>query len=282
MSTIKLYSAIFGILATTGSCANESVEPLIGLTTPVPGETIYANEYGEIHLLALNDSLMQATFIDEQQNVFDTLMPVDRQFNLLPQDGAPFLRLKTGGLKVYDNRLEAHDFAGPAYMALYSGIEHIYDRPFFRIGDTVSISDVIQHPKGGEQIQGIYILPETGKQNVFAELTGIITREPYPEAYYSNAEDPQGLFTDTHQTHYRLVLKPLSVNVKERYAYTGRTLNLNGAAAFIWDFADSEVFYLDQHAPWNETELDKQLTIEAVLVQFENERSVLKHWQIIE
>lgn len=278
MFKTNMHIAILVLLATGVSCANASENKTGGKQT-----TIYANEYGEIHLTEINDKVMHAVFFDNEKQVFDTLMDIDRDFDMLsPDDDFPFLWVKTGGIKLYENRVEIHDFAGPATMGMYVAIENLYERPFYKLKDTIVIKDAVTHPKGGEQLNGMYVIPASGHPNEFVELTGIVTKEKYPRDYYSTNDGPQGMFSDTTKTYYRLVVKPVSVNVIEKYAYEGRTMNLNGQAAFIWDFADSEAYYLDNHAPWTEEELDKKITIEAVLVQFINGKSMLKSWEIIE
>jgi len=285
MFITKLHIAIWGILAANISCANESNGDLCALMDPnlnVISETIYANEYGKIHLSEINDSTMRTVFYDNEKMVFDTLMKIDHQFSLLQKDGLPFLHLRTGGIKICENRLEIHDFAGPAYMAMYVDIENIYDRPFYKVNDTIVINDLVMHPKGGEMIQGIYITPTSGLQNEVVSMKGIVTKEKYPREYYSTSDGPQGMFSDTTKTYYRLVIKPIEVKALPRERMTGRTMNIEGRAAFIWDLADSEAYYLDQQQPWDEKELDKKITIEGVLIQFEDGRSVLKNWMYVD
>jgi hypothetical protein len=285
MSITKLHIAIWGILAANVSCANGSgnaVQPLTDKDPEKPVEIIYANEYGEIRLTELDDSTMRTVFYNNEKKVFDTLMKIDHHFKLLQNDGYPFLHLRTGGIKMHENRLEIHDFAGPAYMAMYVHIENIYDRPFYKLNDTIVINDLVTHPKGGEMINGIYIIPNSGLQNEFVTLKGIVTKEKYPREYYSTVDGPQGMFSDTTKIYYRLVIKTIEVKTPPRQRMTGRTMNIDGRAAFIWDFADSEAYYLDQQQPWNEKELDKKITIEGVLIQFEDGRSVVKNWMYVD
>ncbi len=285
MPILKMHIAILGILATTASCANGSInaiQPLTDKDPEIPVETIYANEYGEIRLSEIDDSTMRTVFYNNEKKVFDTLMKIDHHFSLLPYDGFPFLHLRTGGIKIRENRLEIYDFAGPAYMAMYVDIENIYDRPFYKLNDTIVINDLITQLKGREMIQGIYFVENPGLQNEVVTMRGIVTKEKYPREYYSTADGPQGMFSDTTKIYYRLVIKYIDVKPLPRQRMTGRTMNINGIAAFIWDFADSEAYYLDQQQPWTEKELNKEITIEGVLVQFEDGRSVLKNWMYVD
>ncbi|MBK9590829.1 MAG: hypothetical protein IPO32_04725 [Crocinitomicaceae bacterium] len=285
MFITKLHIAIWGILAANVSCANGSVnavQPLTDKDPEKPVETIYANEFGEIRLTELDDSTMRTAFYNNEKKVFDTLMKIDYHFKLLQNDGYPFLHLRTGGIKMRENRLEIYDFAGPAYMAMYVDIENIYDRPFYKLNDTIVINDLVKHQKGGEQINGMYISADTDLPTDFVSIKGIATKEKYPREYYSTADGPQGMFSDTTKIYYRLVIKPIEVKTPPRQRMTGRTKNIDGRAAFIWDLADSEAYYLDQQQPWNENELDKKITIEGVLIQFEDGRSVVKNWMYVD
>jgi hypothetical protein len=68
---------------------------------------------------------------------------------------------------------------------------------------------------------------------------------------------------------------------KESEIYSGRAVMNKGKAAFIWDFADSEIYYLDSLTKWEEKYINKRITIEGKLVQV-NEKSIIKNWKIIE
>ena len=68
---------------------------------------------------------------------------------------------------------------------------------------------------------------------------------------------------------------------KETEIYIGRAVMNNGKAMFIWDFADSEIYYLDGLAKWDEIYLNKKITIEGDLIQ-DNGKSIIKNWKIIE
>lgn len=288
MSYTNMHITLAGILAAFASCANSAAEPGMQseaeeIVIDKPAVKIYANEYCEIHLTEIDDTTMHAVFFDNEKIVFDTLMKIDPDFNLLPSEGYPFLWLKTGGIQLHEGYLDVHDFAGPAYMGMYVNISSIYDRKFYLLNDTVVIRNVVKHSKGGTTIDGIYFTEPASENNPeFMEMTGVIRKEKYPRAYYSTADSPQGMFADTSEVHYRLVIEPILAKNMEPTTYTGTTLNIDGRAAFIWDFAGSEAYYLDEHPAWNAKEVDQKITINGVLVQFENGRSVLKNWEIID
>lgn len=271
------------IIVACGFTANQnSSEPHV----EIPDGTIYANEYGQIELIEMNDTSMRTIFSNNNNVVFDTVMKINYNSLLLPKDSFPLLQLRTSGVKIFENRLEVHDFAGPAYLQMYTNIEHIYDRPFYKINEKITIADEIKNPKGGRRIDGIYLFENSEYtdeySNEFVHLTGIVTKEKYPREYYSAPDGPQGMFGDTTEIHYRLVVKDYTIEVIKKESMTGTTMNINEQAAFIWDYADSEAYYLDGHDAWTEKELHKKITIEGVLVQFIDGKSVIKAWRIIE
>jgi hypothetical protein len=80
-----------------------------------------------------------------------------------------------------------------------------------------------------------------------------------------------------------LITKIESVpQVHEKTIYEGTAMMSNGKALFIWDFADSEAFYLDGLTSWDSKYLNKKIRVEGVLVQFIDGRSVIKDWKILE
>jgi hypothetical protein len=66
-----------------------------------------------------------------------------------------------------------------------------------------------------------------------------------------------------------------------KQVFTGRTTNLNGEAAFIWDFAYSEAYYLEGLDKWDSLSVNKKIKIEGELVQFIEGKSVLRNWKIL-
>lgn len=269
------------IIVACGFSANQK-EPITDARVEISKGTLYANEYGQIELVQLDDTTMRTIFSDNEKIVFDTVMKINYNSTLLPRDSFPLLQLRTSGIKIFENRLEVHDFAGPAYMQMYASIEHIYDRPFYKINEEIKISDEIKNPKGGQRIDGIYLAEPSESANEYVHLKGTVLKEKYPRAYYSTPDGPQGMFSDTNEIHYRLVVKDYKIEEVKKEVMTGRTMNIDGQAAFVYDYADSEAYYLDGHKQWTKEELDKKITIEAVLVQFIDGKSVLKAWTIIE
>lgn len=63
---------------------------------------------------------------------------------------------------------------------------------------------------------------------------------------------------------------------------TGSTMMSDGKALFIYDFADSEAYYLDGVSFWLPEHLNKKITLEGRLIQFIDGKSVIKDWKILE
>lgn len=242
---------------------------------------IYANEYGEIHLTKMNDSLVRTEFYNNDGDYFDTCMSYQNS-SFHKNDGLAYLKFKTGGIRIYDNRIFVTEFSSMARILQHIRIEKVYERPFFKTSDTTSISGMIMHGKGGETIDGIYTIPQTGLQNQFVKMTGIITKEKYPREYYSTPDGPQGMFTDTNKVHYRMVIKPVETEIKKTTAYSGYPVNTEMGAGIAWEFADSELYYLFGKTAWSDKELDKKITVEGVLARDDDGRSVIYNWKIAE
>lgn len=66
-----------------------------------------------------------------------------------------------------------------------------------------------------------------------------------------------------------------------RRTFTGTALVSDGNPLFIWDFADSEAFYLEGLESWDEKYLDKKITLEGVLIQHIEGKSVIQDWKIL-
>ncbi|MBK8926173.1 MAG: hypothetical protein IPM74_09740 [Crocinitomicaceae bacterium] len=272
-------------LSTSAACSDQLsyVETeFVEKNSQTKNTTVYGNEYGEIHLTPLNDTLMFTHFLNQSGEEFDTVMTIQPNSRMLTDDGMPFLRWHMGGIKLYENCVRIFEFSSFARLAAYIQIEKMYERPFYKLGDTVIVKDEVYHPKGGQQLDGIYLDTKENYQGKFVAVKGIIQREPYPRDYYSTPDGPQGMFSDTTKIYYRLVLYPMSIDTVEKTVFTGYPMNHNGRAAFVWDFADSEIFYLNKKESWTEEELKKKITLRAVLVQYSGGTSELKSWQIID
>ena len=283
---IRFFYRTWGIfLSTYAACSDSSNYAKFEITEKnllTKNTTIYGNEYGEIHLTQLNDTLMLTHFINLSGDQFDTVMTILPNNRMLADDGMPFLCWHMGGIKMYENCVRIFEFSSFARLTAYIQIEKMYERPFYKLGDTVIVKDEVYHPKGGQQVDGIYLNSKENYQGKFIAVKGVIQREPYPREFYSTSDGPQGMFSDTTKIYYRLVMYPVNIDTVEKTVYTGYPMNHNGRAAFVWDFADSEIFYLNKKHVWTEEELKKKITLRAVLVQYAGGGSELKSWEIIE
>lgn len=257
-------------------------QPLSNSEKELPSGDIYVNEHGQITLNKLNDSIMQVRFENNKGNTFDTVMEIASKENYkLAYGYYPFLKWHWGGIQMHEYTLQVIEFSSMAYINQYIQIENIYTRPFYKIGDTIQLSGLIERSKGDLLLNSMYLSDKNFSQGDFIQSSGIVKKEKYPRAYYSTPESPQGMFGDTNVVHYRLIFEPITSKKIEKQVFTGTLMNNENDAAFIYDFADSEIFYVDSIQSWNESEINKHVTIEGYLVQFENGRSVIKSWNII-
>jgi hypothetical protein len=63
--------------------------------------------------------------------------------------------------------------------------------------------------------------------------------------------------------------------------FTGTTMQSGEDAYFIYDFAGSTAFHLDTINKWEAKYLNKHLTVEGILVQYIEGKSVIKNWKIL-
>ncbi len=242
-------------------------------------EGLYANEYGQVKLTKKNDSLIRTIFKNNKEEIFDTLMQINYNFKLKQRRGKyPFLQLNWGGLELQGNCLYVREFSSWQFLASFINIEKMYTRAFYKINEKVTIKGEI-HSFKGSTINGIYLKNNFKKANQYSIVEGIIKKEKYPISFYSTDESPQGMFSDTSIIHYRLIMEDYTVKELPKQTYKGTTINNNYEAAFIWEFADSEIYFFDKKEPWSKRELNKEIKIKAILVQDNVGKSILKNWE---
>ena len=265
-------------------------EPVVSEILVEEKGELYINEYGEIRLIELNDTLMQTVFKNNDGDVFDTTMVII-PFSKLNEnhlmdnpDSMSFLRFHCGGLQLYENRIELFDFCSIAnYLGVYHiQIAHAYERPFFKSNVEISLTDQIIGGKGLYQMNGIYLDDKIVRNARYGTITGKIVKEEFPsELYSSTDESPQGFsLSNEDETSYWLKMEDFQFTPIERWQYTGSAINIDGEAAFISDIARSEAYYIENHSPWTPEELNTRFVIDAVLVQDSEGRSTLTHWTI--
>jgi hypothetical protein len=76
--------------------------------------------------------------------------------------------------------------------------------------------------------------------------------------------------------------REIKYNNYEMETFVGTAITNNGEPLFIWDFATSEPFYLDSLKSWDSKYLNKKITVEGVLIQCIDGKSVIKDWKIID
>ncbi len=67
----------------------------------------------------------------------------------------------------------------------------------------------------------------------------------------------------------------------KKQGFVGTAVNINGKPAFIYDYADSEIFYLDNLESWDDKYLNNKIILEGNLIQDTDGRSVIKNWIIL-
>lgn len=246
--------------------------------------TLYVNENGSIELIQINDTIMRTIFENNTGDRFDTTMKIIHDFRLIREkDSLPFLSLGMRGIQMHASHLQVYEFSSMLFLDQFIRIENLYTRPFFKTGEEIALSGVFTNGKGGQTLGGIYLNePQKARHGDHYVATGYLTKETYPLAYYSTDESPQGMFGDTSEVHYRLVIKNVTLEKPENTTYTGSVLtDENGVKWFIWDFADSEAYRLGKSDDLIKVENGMKITIEGFLVQ-DHQGSILYNWKLSE
>jgi len=253
----------------------------------IDSSRIYANEYGTVTLIQLNDTLWQTRFENNDQHIFDTTMVLAKNDSSILLPGVSnqelYLSFHWGGLSISQDEIQIQEFSSYGELQTYTKIENMYSRNFYRLGREVSIAGDINRGKG-TTIKGIWIEADDDRDyNLdYAFVYGVLHKEKYPEAYYSTDESPQGMFSKEDGIQYRLIFEDPDFEKPQPFIYNGYPVKLStGEAAIAWEFADSEAYILEGHIPWTEEELNQKITVEGYLVQ-DSKGSVLKNWRIID
>lgn len=258
-----------------------------GLHCQTPGaadkaDFVYENEYGSIRILPNDKDWRRVIYANNSGDTFDTLLTVNPKMTLVPQDSAfPFLSLRWGGVEWNANRAYIREFSGLAFLAQFVHIERMYERPFYRTGQPVTVRGKITRDRNGAQVDGIYLDGYTGAESGYVIARGTVRKEPYPRGFYAADDSLQRILADDSQVHYCLVMENGRLEKPAVRRMTGYARNVNGQAHFLWEFADSESYRLEGRKPWTPEEEHRIITVEGILVQ-DFSGSVLWDWKIIE
>lgn len=281
-SKISFFALLFLSLSCQSQTSNnEEVEE----RNELPGD-IYISDFGTVRILQINDTLFETYFENNEGHKFDTSMVLiqnDSIFLHPTEDESSFtLRYNWGGLYFFENQIQVYDFAGYGMLGSQTIMWDMYSKPFYKINERFKIKGDLIGGKGLWSINEIYLIDSDLEHNRYYELEGILSREKWPEAYYSTDKSPQGIFgDDTSKNHHRLILTDVKDKTPKPYKYKGSTINIStGEAAISWEFADSEAFILDGHEPWTKEEELQDIVVEGILVQ-NGKGSFLKNWKII-
>lgn len=165
----------------------------------------YGNENGEIKLTELNDSLVRVVFSNNDGFTFDTTgrqTVVSTRLNL--DSNGTFIQIGTGGIEKVKNGLWVHDFTSIAQLQMKTQISDIYSRMFYNLSEEIEITGRLDGNSKGKTVNGIYLPLIKIMAGRYYQFKGRIKREPYPMSYYSTESSPQGIFSDTSKTQYRL------------------------------------------------------------------------------
>ena len=272
----------FSLLSCQTSTADDSVDET---DAKVIGQ-IYVNEYGQVELNQLNDTLWQTVFTNNEGHVFDTSLAIDNSGGYLRfrDSSAVFLPCNWGGINFNEDELFVTEFSSYGLLGSLTQTPNIYERSFYRLGKEITFQGDVWVEKDGPKANGMYFKTEESKiESAFYNISGTVKKEKYPVDYYSTDESPQGKFgNDTTVAHYRLVLENPSFELPETFVYEGSKINnSNEMACLAWDWADSESYVLNKDESWPENELGERIKVEGYLAQgFYG--SHLKNWKIID
>lgn len=163
-------------LSCTGPAEDNSSLP--GETTETINKgTLYANEYGEIELIQLNDTTMETIFRNNSGDEYDTVMHILTEFTMTGTSDSkdfPFLSLGWRGIQMYHNQLQVFEFSNILFFEQFIHIEKMYDRPFYKVGSEVSVEGEFKKGEPFASVGGIYIEPgdENGWDKGYAIARG--------------------------------------------------------------------------------------------------------------
>jgi len=259
--------------------ANDSIVDTIN---PTAGQ-IYVNEYGKVELVQVNDTLWQTIFTNKDGYEFDTTMASDQRRSYLKfrDSNAVFLPYSWGGVDFTESELWVTEHSSYGKLGSEAKMFEMYERPFYRTGNKISIQASVHHEKDGPKVNGMYVSNDSNIEDGFYNVTGIIKKEKYPTAYYSTDESPQGkLGDDTTKIFYRLILENATFEKPELTVYGGSKVNSGNQAAFAWNLADSQAFYVNGETAWPDNEVGEPILIEAYLHHAPHGGSILQNWEI--
>lgn len=279
------YLLFIGLLSL--SCTN-SDKPVNDAGQAPPEEventgTLYANEYGQIELVQINDTVMRTIFKNNDGDVFDTTMKIMYDFKIIHSpDSLPFYSIGMRGIQQYNDYLRVFEFSSMLYLDQHIRIEKMYERPFYKMGSAIRIEGDVMKSKG-TTVDGIWIEQgdDLGYDFDYAIVHGVLHKEKYPEAFYSTDESPQGMFSKEDGIQYRLVFEDANFEAPQKTEYQGYpVMTASGDMALAWEFADSEAFILEGYELKNRHQLSEKITVSGYLVQ-DQRGSFLKNWEIV-
>lgn len=177
---------------------------------------VFVNENAEIKLSYLNDSTVKTHFKNNEGISFDTTMKISEKGKINPDTSiSSYLRFNMGGLILYGDSLRIVEYSSMLYLTRFIKFPEMYSRSFYKTEKKITLSGEVLFHKGGPTLNGVYLKNYEGRQGN-ARLKGYIEKEPFPREYYSTSESPQGMFSDTTKTYFRLVMKEYEIQNHQR------------------------------------------------------------------
>lgn len=194
--------AIFGLVLSQVGCSTrtpaaivqEKPKPEPAKEEPMQIANEYENEFGKIKIVNKEGSKLAFVVTDNDKSSRGFIMRAGIETASTENSGCV--------VEVKDNQLIVKGECDQ------TPIEQFLTRPFFVLDSNITIEGDILVSKAGATIEGIYLKDYQGKTSMTAvKVQGIIQKEPYPRAYYSTHESPQGMFPDDGKVRYRLILE---------------------------------------------------------------------------
>ena len=198
------------MLSCKSSTNNHEASTVKKQDTLVSKKSVYVNEYGQIEVNFEKDSLVHVVFSNNIEETWDTTFYKVHNstiFDEATSEGFEVFRIKYSIILISPEKIKATDISSVAFLPMKTKIKNLYERPFYRTDQSVTLYSSIYRSKGDYLIEGIYLPSNAQYKKEDTVFTGHIKKELYPRSYYSTPESPQGMFGDTTQKHYRLVFQ---------------------------------------------------------------------------
>lgn len=250
------------------------------LLRPIEGTYIHKN--GKVKVTkSLNESY-DFTFTNHEGFVFKAEYKKieKRPFYMLPLSSkSVFFRSDSvSGISIMEingGRLYTHELGGFAALDYYTKIEDLYDFSFYKNEET-EYTETLNVGKDKWCYFGEIHIPCSAVPD---SLTKNGSTSYFDRYFKVKGQVEVELYKSEGKDYKRYVMKTPKFLPANLSTYTGHSLNQNGKALFIWEFADSEMYYLEGIDEWGEYQNNKKITVVGELNQGKK-GAVIKNWII--